>query len=194
MSYKKQELFTLREHIRPPLLFGGVLVANLFSLLCCVCLRPVFCGSNVASIYGLSIIVSSSCVLWVQCCQYLWTSSSRVLWVKCCQYLWTVNYCVFVLCSVGPILSVSLDCQFLCAFRFSLMFIYEHCSASGIRKGNCLPFSHLDSSQFLVDFIMLKYLVFCGVFFVLFVFVLYHVPGIIRVSGFSILDYPFGFL
>ena len=95
---------------------------------------------------------------------------------------------------MGAILSVSLDCQFLCAFRFSLMFIYEHCSASGIRKRNCLPFSHLDSPQFLVDFIMLKYLVFCGVFFVLFVFVLYHVPGIIRVSGFSILDYPFGFL
>jgi hypothetical protein len=35
VSYKKQELLTIREHLSSPLVFGGVRVAHLFSLLCC---------------------------------------------------------------------------------------------------------------------------------------------------------------
>ena len=86
-------------------------------------LRPVLCDPNVANVSGLS----ESCVLWSQCCQWLWIifvlcfvnpmlpvslvasdsglSSSCVLWSQCCQWLWII----FVLCFVNPMLPVSLD-------------------------------------------------------------------------------------
>ena len=44
-------------HLDLPPVFGGVRVAHLFSFLCCfifVCLRPVSCVPNVASVSGLS--------------------------------------------------------------------------------------------------------------------------------------------
>ena len=68
MSYKKQELLTLLEHLVSPLVFGGVSVARLFSFLCCVaflcfvCLCPVSCVPNVAIVSGLSIF-SYVCLL-----------------------------------------------------------------------------------------------------------------------------------
>ena len=79
--------------MRPTLLFGGVLVANLLFIVLCfivvfvfvlcsvgpllpvsldcqlLCLRPVFCGSNIVSISGLSILVCLSMFSYV----YLWT-------------------------------------------------------------------------------------------------------------------------
>ena len=57
MSYKRQELFTLQEHMDSPPVFGGVRVAHLFflSVLCFVWLRPVFSVPNAASVFGLSI-------------------------------------------------------------------------------------------------------------------------------------------
>ena len=36
MSYKKQELLALREHLGLSLVFGGTHVAHLISFLCCV--------------------------------------------------------------------------------------------------------------------------------------------------------------
>jgi hypothetical protein len=123
VSYKRQELLTLREHLCSPSVFGGVHVAHLFSFLCCVFL---FC-------------LSSSCVLCTQCSQCLWIvfvlclvysmftvsldclrpvscvpnvhsvsglSLSCVLCTQCSQCLWIV----FVLCLVYPMFTVSLDC------------------------------------------------------------------------------------
>jgi hypothetical protein len=75
------------------------------------CLRPVSCEPSVVSVSGLS----SSCVLWTQCCQCLWI--------------------VFALCLVNPVLSVSLDCPFLIApsvfsnvylVRITRVIIYDH--------------------------------------------------------------------
>jgi hypothetical protein len=39
VSYKRQVLLTLREHLRSPLVFGGVCVAHLLIFLCC----PIMC-------------------------------------------------------------------------------------------------------------------------------------------------------
>jgi len=46
----------------------------------------------------------------------------------------------------------------------------------------------------LVGSMLLIFIDFNVVSFALFVFVLYHVPSVVRVSGLSILDCPFGFL
>jgi hypothetical protein len=61
VSYKKQELLSVHDHLGFHLWFlMGVCVAHLFSFLCCVlcfvCLCPVSCMSNVASVSGLSIL------------------------------------------------------------------------------------------------------------------------------------------
>ena len=61
MSYKKQELPTLREHLGPPTVFYGVHVTNRFSFQCFVlfcfeCLPPISCASKVTSVSGLSIL------------------------------------------------------------------------------------------------------------------------------------------
>jgi len=60
VSYKRQELLILREHLGLPPVFGWVCVAHLFSFLCCVfvfcCLRSVSFVPNVASVYELSIL------------------------------------------------------------------------------------------------------------------------------------------
>jgi hypothetical protein len=59
VSYKKQELLTFREHLGSFPVFGGVRVSHLCGFLCCifcfVCLRPVSCVTNVASVSGLFI-------------------------------------------------------------------------------------------------------------------------------------------
>ena len=60
VSYKKQELLTLREHLDSSKVFGGIRVAHVFSFLCCifdfVCLHSVSCVPNVAIVSGLSIL------------------------------------------------------------------------------------------------------------------------------------------
>ena len=53
LTYKRQELLTLRAHLGSPPNFGGIHVANLLSFLCC-------------------IFVCSFCVLLTQSCQSLW--------------------------------------------------------------------------------------------------------------------------
>ena len=60
LSYKMHELLTVCEHLGAPPDFGGIRVAPLFRFLCCmfyfVCLRPVSCITNVASVSGLPIL------------------------------------------------------------------------------------------------------------------------------------------
>ena len=62
MSYTKQELLTLLEHLDSLLGFSDAHVANYCSFvrcvvfLCFVCLRTVSCVANVASVSGLSIL------------------------------------------------------------------------------------------------------------------------------------------
>jgi len=55
-SYKKQDCLPFREHLHSPPVFGGVLVVDLFTILCCV----------------FVFYLSSYCVLCAQCCQCLW--------------------------------------------------------------------------------------------------------------------------
>ena len=56
----KQELLTIREHLNSFSIFGWLSIAHLFSFLCCyycfVCLRPVSCVPNAASVSELSIL------------------------------------------------------------------------------------------------------------------------------------------
>jgi hypothetical protein len=88
VSYKRQELLTLREHLCSPSVFGGVHVAHLFSFLCCVFL---FC-------------LSSSCVLCTQCSQCLW-----IFFVLCLVYpMFTVSLdCLRPVSCVPNVTSVS---------------------------------------------------------------------------------------
>jgi len=61
ISYKKQELLTIREHLSSPLVFGNVRIADLLLVFCAVfvcmfvCLRHVSCVPNVVSVSRLSI-------------------------------------------------------------------------------------------------------------------------------------------
>ena len=63
MSYKRQELLILREHHGSPPVFDGISVVNRFNFMCCVlfcvafCLGPVHCVPNVASVFGLAILL-----------------------------------------------------------------------------------------------------------------------------------------
>ena len=58
--FYKHELLTLRNPLGSPLVFGWVRVAHLFNFLCCdiccciICLHPVSCVPNVASVSGFS--------------------------------------------------------------------------------------------------------------------------------------------
>jgi hypothetical protein len=72
VSYKKQELLTLRENLGSPPVFGGIHVAHLlgfrcFVLFCFVCLRHVSCVLNVVSYSGLSFLISPVVVLDCPC-------------------------------------------------------------------------------------------------------------------------------
>jgi hypothetical protein len=58
ISYKKNSLLTLREHLSSPAVFCGFHVAHLFMFQCyfvLFCLRYVSCVPNVASVGGLFI-------------------------------------------------------------------------------------------------------------------------------------------
>ena len=57
MSYKKQELHTLRKHMgSPPVFLWGSLLLIFLVFCFCVCLRPVSCMPNVVIFSGLSIL------------------------------------------------------------------------------------------------------------------------------------------
>jgi hypothetical protein len=109
VSYKKQELLTLCEHLVHPRFL--VRVVHLFNFLCCIF---VFC-------------LSSFCVLCVQCCQCLWNVPLIYINFVClhsasCVFnvasvsgmsLWfTLTLFVFILHLVCSMLPVSLDCPF----------------------------------------------------------------------------------
>jgi hypothetical protein len=93
-SYNKRDLLTLLEHLGStpsphPRFFGGVCVAPIFNVLCCVVFYIVFVSSR---------------VLCVQCWQYIpclvcpmLTVYPRVLCVQCWQY---------IPCPVCPMLTV----------------------------------------------------------------------------------------
>jgi hypothetical protein len=89
--YKKQELLTLREHLRPARYFGEVCVAHLFSAFC-VCLCIV--ASNAYCFVLFVLFVFVFCVM---------VSNTYIV-------LFFVLF-VFVLCLVYPILRISPDCQ-----------------------------------------------------------------------------------
>ena len=84
---------------------------------------PVSCVPYVVSFFGLSICYCPSVFSYV----YLFC----VLCTLCCQFLWIVHFLLpfgillrlFVLCRVYSMLSVSLDCPFVIALRYSLTFI-----------------------------------------------------------------------
>ena len=84
--------------------------------------------------------------LFALCCQFLWIVHLLLpygilsrLFVLCCQFLWIVHLLLsygillrlFVLCLVYSMLSISLNCSFVIALRYSLTFI---CSVS------CVPY------------------------------------------------------
>jgi len=104
MSYKRQKLFTPREHICFSPIVGRVRVAHLFSLLFVVCF-------------------SSSCVLCAQCCQCHWIVH---FWLP---LRFSLTFVVLDLCPVYPMLSVPLDCPFLIAPSvFSNVYLScDHC-------------------------------------------------------------------
>ena len=60
VSYRKKELFALREHMGSAPVFGRVRVTHRFNFLCfafcLVCFRPVSCVSNITSVSWLSIL------------------------------------------------------------------------------------------------------------------------------------------
>jgi hypothetical protein len=94
---------------------GVVRVSHRFSVVfvCFVCLRPVSCVPNAASISEFSVLPVS---LSSRCCQYLWVpgvasiSEFLVLPVSlsywCCQYLWVPGVAII---SEFPVLPVSLS-------------------------------------------------------------------------------------
>ena len=77
---------------------------------------PVSCVSSVASLSGLSFIITPSvfsnmymsCVLCILCCQFLW-----IVVVHCSL---CIIQLVFVLCLVNPMLPGFLDCPLYCPF------------------------------------------------------------------------------
>jgi len=117
-----------------------------------VYLRPVSCGPSVVSVSELFIFVlclvysvlsvsldclSSSCVLCAQCCQCLWIVYIRP--VTCVHNVVSVSgLCVFILCFVYPMLSVSKDClsssRVLCTLCCQCLWIV--C----LRPESCVPY------------------------------------------------------
>ena len=115
MSYKKQELFTLREHLSSPPVFGGVCVDNRFSffvLPCCVSLRSGFC-------VVLSVVICAWQRCSVRICLQLFMGRSCLVCVVCVglHVVGSDTYCVvfFFVCLrlVYHVLQISLDYPFL---------------------------------------------------------------------------------
>ena len=95
VSCGRQELFILRGHLGSPPSMMGSVGAHLFSVLCCVCLRPVSCVSSIVSVSGLSIIdcpsLFSNVYLPVTLdCSFLIALRFSLTFI--CQCLWIVHY------------------------------------------------------------------------------------------------------
>ena len=78
-SYKKQKLFSIREHLDSPE-FGGFCIAHLSSFLCCL----LFC-------------LSLSCVLCTQCCQFLWIVHSWLPLRISITFTTLIYLCLYIL-------------------------------------------------------------------------------------------------
>jgi hypothetical protein len=114
VSYKKQELFILLEHLSSPLVFGGVRIAHLFSFLCwpIVCLYVqssvlwyryefrikrcsvrlylrLFVGEQISYLRYLCLFMCSG-VQHILCCVF--ALFVFVLCTICCQFLWIVLF------------------------------------------------------------------------------------------------------
>jgi hypothetical protein len=149
---------------------------------CFVCLRPVSCVPNVASVSGLSILdcplfcLSSSCVLCVQCCQCLWIVYS---WLPLVLF-------VFLLCLVCPMLPVSLDCLYLIAPCFVCLrpvsCVPNVASVSGLSILDCPLFCLSSSCVLCVQCCQCLWIVYTWLPLVLLVFVLSLVYQMLPVS------------
>ena len=104
-SYKRHELITLRENLGSSPVFGGVCIAHLFSLLCCVeflcivCLRPVSCVPKFPVSLVCQFLIDTSVrsnvylqhldlwkhILWK--CRYLVTGTWRISGITFTRYL-----------------------------------------------------------------------------------------------------------
>ena len=116
VSYKKQELLTLTEHLISPPNFGGVRVAHLFSFLRChiMCLyvlsSMLWCPlwsphkNDVRSFLYLQLFVGGLVVYLRYLCLFTYSGVQRLL---CCGF---GCVCLRLVC---PILPVCLDCPFL---------------------------------------------------------------------------------
>ena len=173
LSYRKQEILTLREYLASPPVYGRIRVAHNFSLLCCVFVLFVF----VLCIVCPMLPVSLDCPFLIAPSVFSNVYLSCVLCVQCCQCLWIV----FVLCLVCLMLPVSLDCPFLIApsvfsnVYLSCVLCIQCCQCLWIIFVLCLVCPMLPVSLYCLR------PVFC-------------VSNVASVSGLSILDCPFGFL
>ena len=129
--------------------YGILLRLFVLCLVYSMLLVSLDCPFIIALRYSLTFICPVSCVLYVvnfsglSICYcptvYSYVYLFRVLCTLCCQFLWIVHLLLpygillrlFVPCLVYPMLSVSLDCPFIIALRYSLTFI---CSVS------CVPY------------------------------------------------------
>jgi hypothetical protein len=149
---------------------------------CFVCLRPVSCVPNVASVSRSSMLdcslfcLSSSCVLCTQCCQCLYI-----------VYTWLpLVLFVFVLCLVYPMLPVSLDRLYLIAPCFvcirPVSCVPNVASVSRSSILDCPMFCLSSSCVLCTQCCQCLYIVYTWLPLVLFVFVLSLVYPMLPVS------------
>ena len=130
MSYKKQQLHTLREHLSSPRFFDGVRVAHLFSFLCC----PIMCLYVLSSVLWCLLRFSTykRCSFRLYLHLFVWGLMSylRYLYLFPHSGIQPILRCVFVLfffvmnCLFLISPSVFSNVYFWFPLRYSLMFIY----------------------------------------------------------------------
>ena len=91
VSYKKQELLTLHEHLGSPPVFGWVRGAHLFSFLCCV--------------FGV-LFVFVLCLVFSQICRCLWIVYS---WLSLCFSLTFIDHVPTIIYHMRPMLDILLN-------------------------------------------------------------------------------------
>jgi len=114
VSYKRLELFTLREHMGSPLVFDGVRVVRLFRFLCCihcfVCLHHMSCVPNFDSFSGLSILDCPFGFLWHLFASSLPMFSFTHTWQSLCNNCIKENR----ITEVKPLISLSCILMMIC--------------------------------------------------------------------------------